>query len=59
MKERLERARAIVDLDGAGKKLAAHGAQFGKLVDSYVASVDTCFNHMNVSTDYVILYGLI
>ena len=38
-----------MDLDGAGRKLAAHGAQFGHLVDSYVNSVNTCFKHMGVS----------
>ena len=45
----MEKAQEIVDLDGAGKKLAMHGSQFGKLVDSYVASVNTCFAHMGVS----------
>ena len=60
----MEKAREIVDLDGAGKKLAAHGAQFGNLVNSYVASVNTCFSHMGVSNllliwalCYVVLIG--
>ena len=54
MKERLLKAQEIVDLDGAGRKLAAHGAQFGHLVDSYVNSVNTCFKHMGVSYEHYV-----
>lgn len=53
------KAQEIVDLDGAGRKLAAHGAQFGHLVDSYVNSVNTCFNHMGVSVIIQFSYYLL